>query len=288
MTTAALVTIVSVSYNSMAVLPAMLASVPVNAVVVVVDNASDQIEDLRNLCQSRGAKLVESPENMGFGVACNSGAALATTEFLLFLNPDATLAANTLDHLVAAARRYPKASAMNPRIIDINGRAYFKRRSDLMPRREWMARGWPAQDSEVTVLSGSALFVRRTDFAAVGGFDPAIFLYYEDDDLSRRLRSERGPILFIRAAVVQHQRGNSSARSLKTAAFKAWHMARSRVYAARKHQRPLPFLAALTSAILGLLAPDMLWSAYRRGKNAAYFTGVLSTLRDGGHTRKEP
>ena len=41
------------------------------------------------------------------------------------------------------------------------------------------------------MLSGLALLVRKRDFDAVGGFDPEIFLYCEDDDLSPRLEAGR-------------------------------------------------------------------------------------------------
>lgn len=285
---AAKVTIVTVSYNSMAVLPEMLASVPEGARVVVVDNASQDQSALRALCDKHAARLVSNPRNLGFGYACNLGAAGAETEFLLFLNPDATLMPDTLDQLVIAAARYPRASALNPRIAEPDGSAAFHRSSRLMPRSERMPRGWPAADSEVPVLTGAALFVRRTDFEAVSGFDPNIFLYHEDDDLSRRLRSERGPIMFIREAFVQHRGGESSPREPVVSALKAYHMARSRVYATRKHGRPMPFATALFSATKDLLALDMLWSPRRRAKNWAYFKGVLSTLRDGGVSEVAP
>jgi N-acetylglucosaminyl-diphospho-decaprenol L-rhamnosyltransferase len=285
---AARVTIVTVSYNSLAVLPEMLQSVPDGSKVVVVDNASTDQTALINLCKKHAARLVSNTRNLGFGYACNLGAQHADTEFLLFLNPDATLAPDTLDQLIAAAERYPRASAMNPRIAEPDGSAVFHRSSRLMPRAERMPRGWPPADREVTVLSGAALFVRRADFELVSGFDPKIFLYFEDDDLSRRLRSERGPIMFIRDAFVQHRGGESTPREPSVAALKAYHMARSCVYATRKHGRPFPFATALFSATKNLLALDLLWSPHRRAKNWAFFKGVLSSFRDGGVSKVAP
>lgn len=282
---AAQVTVVSVSYNSMAVLPMMMASLPKDTPVVVVDNASADVPALQILCDQHAARLICNRENKGFGVACNQGAEGAQTEFLLFLNPDATVTPDSLDHLVVAARRYPLASAMNPRIAKDDGKPQFHRRSRLMPISEYMPKGWPKADRDVTVLVGSALFVRRVDFEAVGGFDPNIFLYHEDDDLSRRLRAERGPIMFIRDAFVEHLAGKSSPPSLKTVAFKEYHKARSRVFTARKHKRSWPFTTALIAALLGLLAPDMLTSARRRAKHWGAVEGVISTWRDGGAGR---
>lgn len=282
MTAAARTTIITVSYNSAAELPEMLASIPAGTPTIIVDNASADRAALQNLCDRFSVQLLLSPENVGFGRGCNLGAAVATTEFLLFLNPDATLMPDTLALLEDAADRYPTASAMNPRITNADGSAFFKRRSALMPNSETMPRGWPAGDQEVTVLVGAAFFVRRTDFDAVGGFDPAIFLFHEDDDLARCLRRDRGPLMFIHGAVVRHIGGRTTDDSPASAGFKAWHMARSRVYAARKHQQPLVFTKALLFALRNLLAPDMPFSARRRAKNWGYFKGVLSTLRDGG------
>lgn len=276
------VTIVTVAFNSLSVLPEMLDSVPDGTRVVVVDNASDELDDLQAVCASKDAVLLCNKQNIGFGRACNQGADEAKTEFLLFLNPDATLMPDTISQLIDAARRNPLASALSPRIASVNGSAVFHRSTPLMPKSDYMPRGWPSSDKEVTVLTGAALFVRRKDFMAVGGFDPKIFLYHEDDDLSLRLRKDRGPIMFIHDAFVRHRGGYSSPRRPEVSALKAFHMARSAVYATRKHGRPAPFLRALLKALAGLLSPDMIWSKRRRAKNWAFLKGVLSTLRDGG------
>lgn len=268
------VTIVAVSYNSLRVLPQMLASVPAGTPVVVVDNASTELEPLRALCARHGARLIESKVNEGFGIACNRGAALATTEFLLFLNPDALLMPDTLDQLVAAAERYPRATGFNPRIEGDDGKPFFKRKSYLLPRAQWMERGWPAADREVSVLSGAAMFMRRADFEAVGGFDPEIFLFHEDDDLALNL-ARRGPLMFIREALVRHGGGSSSARSAEVAALKAWHMGHSRVYAARKHGMAFARTRALIQASLQAISPVVILSRRKRAKQWAFLKGII-------------
>lgn len=151
-----------------------------------------------------------------------------------------------------------------------------------MPRREKMPRGCPESDTFVSVLSGAALFVRTEQFHSIGGFDEDIFLYHEDDDLARRLLKKCGKLLFVSEARVSHIGGASTEDTPRVAAFKAYHLARSRVYATKKHGRPLPFISALISSIKNILAVDMLYSARRRAKNVSYLRGVLSCLKDGG------
>lgn len=279
MPSAARTTIVSVCYNSLAVLPAMLSSVPRDVPVILVDNASADADGLRTLAEGAGAKLIRNERNLGFGAACNHGAARAATEFLLFLNPDTELEARCVAELEAAMDRHSAASAMNPRISEADGSPYFKRRSVLLPWSRHMARGWPGEDRAVSVLSGAALFVRRTAFFQVDGFDAEIFLYHEDDDLSLRLASACGPLMFIRAAAVRHIGGGSSVRSAEGAAFKAWHMGRSRVYALRKHGRRFPLVTSVLAALAQLFSPDVWFSARKRRKRWAFLRGVLSRKR---------
>ncbi|MCY1128189.1 glycosyltransferase family 2 protein [Frigidibacter sp. RF13] len=269
-------TIVSVCHNSLAVLPAMLASVPVGMPVVLVDNASADPEGVERYASPVGARVIRNPDNRGFGVACNIGASEANTEFVMFLNPDAALEPGCIAAVEEAMDRFPRASALNPRILEADGRPYFKRRSVLLPRRERMPRGWPEADREVTVLSGAALMVRRADFEAVGGFDPKIFLYHEDDDLSLRLRAERGPLMFIRSAAVRHAGGGSSPRSAEMAAFKAWHMGRSRVYAARKHGLRWGGITAAMAGVAQMALPWNFLSRRQIHKRFGFVRGIFS------------
>ena len=91
--------------------------------------------------------------------------------------------------------------------------------------------------------------MRRRDFDAVGGFDPEIFLYCEDDDLCLRLEAECGPLMVIRDTRVVHRLGNSSGTGSDTLRLKGWHLRRSTVYASLKQGQPMAFERALLRAI---------------------------------------
>jgi len=273
------VTVVTVTYNSLAVLPELLNSLPDGVSCIVVDNASDNHTALSELVLAHGAQLIRNDENCGFGVACNIGAAQAQTEFLLFLNPDARLERGALKELVSCADANPAAVAFNPAISEADGKPYFKRGSVLLPKAQKLPRGWPQKDRAVPVLSGAAFFVRRTAFEAVGGFDPAIFLYHEDDDLALRLRAQCGSLMFVRGAEVTHSSGNSTPKTPSSAAFKAFHMGRSRVYAARKHHLPGAGRKALQSALLQMASPLTFLSKRKRAKQIAFLRGVLTSIR---------
>ncbi|WP_323777892.1 glycosyltransferase family 2 protein [Leisingera sp.] len=281
-------TIITVTYNSSAVVESLLRSIPSSVPCILVDNASRDAADTRSLAAAYGASFIANPQNTGFGPACNQGAAQADTEFLFFVNPDAELFEDTLEHLLAAADAHPKASAFNTRIVKDDGSLFFKRRSKLIPKSLWLGRNAAKQDGEVPVLSGGALLVRKSAFDHVGGFDPKIFLFHEDDDLSLRLKSECGPLRYVFGAKVKHLLGHATERSARTAALKAWYMGQSRVYGARKHGLPFGFLRALGEASLQLISPLNLVSARKRSKNWYYFRAILSSAGQQSADRPPP
>lgn len=269
------ITVVTVTYNSAAVVSGMLGSIPSGTNVVVVDNASQDIDALRSLIDLPNVTLIENNTNEGFGAACNRGARVAKSEFLLFLNPDSKLAKDALDQLIMAADCYPEAVAFNPRLVDDAGGEAFKRGSHLLPRSQWMPKGTPPADCSLPVLTGAALFVRRCAFEAVSGFDSAIFLFFEDDDLSLRLRA-LGTLRLARAACAAHTGGGSSSPNIQMVGFKSWHFGWSRIYASRKHGLRYPYARTLVRAITHLLSPVSWFSAHARAERWCYLKGITS------------
>ena len=270
------VTVVSVCYKSDALIADMIATVPEETPIVLVDNG--KTNSFANLPAGRKIRIVQLEDNQGFGRGCNAGAAMAQTPWILFLNPDARLTAGAIEALLEAIDRHPSGVAFNPRISNSDGSEYFKRRSWLLPRRRYMKKGWPAVDTVVPVLSGAAFFVSRQKFDAVDGFDPAIFLYHEDDDLSLRL-AKLGQLVFARDALVSHAAGHSSGRSPEIARLKAFHMAQSRIYTGIKHRRPLPRLSTFVQAFALIMSPSALFSARRRAKAAGFLKGAVESIK---------
>ena len=275
MPTLADIQIVTVAYNSSGVIGDMLATVPDGPDVVIVDNASSDTDALGALATTHGARVVTNSENRGFGAACNLGAAQGTHPWLFFLNPDAQMQEGCLEALLRATSTHPQAGAFSPQVRDGKGRPAFRRRSRLLPKSAHWHGPVPQQDSVVPLLNGAAVFVSRDHFEAVGGFDDTIFLYHEDDDLSLRLAAQCGPLIHVHAACVTHAEGHSTARTPATAAFKAYHMGQSALYAMRKHNRPKPRLSVGWLALTGLLSPLNLLSARKRAKAMGFARGVF-------------
>ncbi|MHA6344796.1 glycosyltransferase family 2 protein [Roseivivax sp. CAU 1761] len=267
---------ISVAYRSERVIGTMLRSLPAGTETVIVENGADDPAALAEVARGAGATLRRPGANLGFGGGCNLGAEGAAREFLFFVNPDAALAPGCLAALVAALDADPGLGAANPVIWKAPGRPLLRRRSRLSrDPAETLPKGLPAASRDVFVLSGAALIVRRTAFEAVGGFDPAIFLFHEDDDLCLRLRAAGHRLGLVRAAELHHAGGESSRPSAALDAFKAWHLGASRVAARRKHGWPRPRLATVLETLNALRHSDTYRSPAKRAEALGVLRGAL-------------
>ncbi|WP_430398437.1 glycosyltransferase family 2 protein [Ferrovibrio sp.] len=250
---------VIVAYNSGSVIDACLQSLGGIDDIVVVDNAADEA-----LRQRPGIRYIRNQENLGFGRGCNTGVAAAKHDLVLLVNPDAVLEPGALDTLLAAARAYPEAALLMPAILNADGHAEPSHDAGLFEKRAMPKRqGEPEPEGDLCAnfLSGAVLLLRKPVFEAIGGFDPKIFMYFEDDDLSLRLRQAGHVLVRVNAARARHIGGGSSGPSDAVQRFKQWHFAWSRLYIERKfngtaaawrHGLPMLLKHAIKALLYGL------------------------------------
>jgi GT2 family glycosyltransferase len=237
------ITAIVVSHDSAQVLPACLDALAGEGVpALVVDNASS--DDSREVGAAHGATVIANPRNEGYGRANTIGVAAATTPYVLIVNPDLELQSGAAAALLAAAERYPDAGMLAPRIVEPSGRIFLQPRSLLSPAHLNRSGDMPIPtgDACLPFLSGACLLIRRELFLALGGFDPNIFLFYEDDDLCRRMRDAGHSLVHVDAAEARHARGRSSLPSPQRRFTARWHLAWSERYVARKYGMPAPGL----------------------------------------------
>jgi GT2 family glycosyltransferase len=158
---------------------------------IVIDNASrdgswDEAEG------RAGVRLVRNSENVGFGRACNHGATLTTTPYLVFLNFDSEPAPGWLEALVETAESDDEIGAVQGVVLLPDGSVNTAGSRVHFLGFSWAPAGEdPGADvptAPITAGSGACLLVRRSAFDQVGGFWDEFFLYCEDTDLSWRMR----------------------------------------------------------------------------------------------------
>ena len=262
--------LVVVTYNSGSVLGAFIQSVPDYVRVIVVDNGSS--DDTVEVATAAGARVIKVGDNVGYGSACNIGAAAGTASLLLFVNPDVRFEEGAIEALVSAAAAHPNA-AFNPRIYT-GSRRRFRRRSRLLPTSEHWQGAAPDPIAVIPVLHGACILIRREHFDKVGGFDPRIFLFHEDDDLSIRLRQAGVELRLAAKALIDHDEGNSSGRSSQSGRVKGEAMGRSLVYVMQKHGLHLNVPAERRRIWLRFLSPHVLLRNTRRSKLLGFLYGL--------------
>jgi N-acetylglucosaminyl-diphospho-decaprenol L-rhamnosyltransferase len=226
------VDIVLVNWNSGGQLLAALQSIYAHgdglvASVVVVDNgSSDGSADVD--VPGLPLRVVKTGENLGFGTACNRGAALGAAPFLLFLNPDAGLKPGTLAGAVAHLEADPGVGALGVQLVDEHGathrhcarfptwRSFVGQSLGLFRLGRGYFKPIPLLDFDhqssrpVDHVMGAFYAMRRALFERLGGFDEAFFLYMEDLDLSKRIADTGHRIDYRADLVAFHKQGGTS------------------------------------------------------------------------------
>jgi hypothetical protein len=246
--------IIIVNYNTADCLghclSALFGSPPAGAwEVVVVDNASsDQsVPGLRR--DFPQVRLLVNDRNLGFGAAGNRGFAQAKGELILFMNADVVVHPRAIDWLVKTLRSRPEVGVCGGKLVSPDGtvqptfRRFPTHRSILFARGSLLGKIFPdrrgryllPEVNEITPVdsvAGAFLLVRRRVYEEVKGFDEQFFLYAEDLDFCKRVKSARSQVLYIPPALATHQWGASTVQN-RPLALRAHHQSIYRYF--RKH-----------------------------------------------------
>lgn len=169
--------------------------------LVVVDDGSADGSDERlqsALDGVAGVRVLALPANVGRSSARNAGAEAANGEWLLFLDADCLPA--DPDWINAHRRCHVPGVVASTGPVLGTGRGFWSEyQARASARRARQHAAGMAYSG-----AGSNLAVRRSDFIACGGFDPAYRNYgFEDRDLLLRLL-KRGNVAWAQEAVVRH------------------------------------------------------------------------------------
>lgn len=254
-----MIDIVLVNWNSGLLLGEAVRSIANNhenivGKIIVVDNGSsdDSMKDIDVGDRAVALQLIFNKENLGFGVACNRGAALCESEFVLFLNPDAQLFPGSLSvplsymqrdansnvgisgiqlidstgRVSRSCSRFPTASLLLAQALGLNKLPWFHSWSTHM--NEWDH----SSDREVDQVIGAFFLIRRTVFQSLGGFDERFFVYFEEVDISYRARQAGWRSMYLTGAQAFHAGGGTSGQ---IKAHRIFYSLRSRLLYAFKH-----------------------------------------------------
>lgn len=212
--------------------------------IVVVDNAStdNSVKKINkfltnNIDKKKNFKssLIENKKNLGFVGGNNVGidhALKQDVDYLLVLNNDTVVDSELLKGLIKSAQDFPKAGAISPKIYFAKGYEFHEdryKKSELGKviwyaggNIDWnniygMNRGVDEVDNNkfmevepTDFATGACMLLRAQAIKEVGKFDDKYFMYFEDSDLSMKLKKNDWLVLYTPHAHLWHKVAQSS------------------------------------------------------------------------------
>ena len=225
------VSIIIVNYNTKELISNCIQSIyektiGLNYEIIVVDNASVDGSQQKITEWFPNVKLIELNENIGFGGANNEGIKIAIGRNLFFLNPDTILLNNAIkilseyldknsDSGVCGGNLYTKDLKPNfsympffptllPELNLLTGNLFYK----FFVGKNYRF-NYTGKPLEVAYITGADMMVTRKCLSVTGSFDPDFFMYYEETELSLRIKKSGYKIYSVPDAQIIHLEGGS-------------------------------------------------------------------------------
>ena len=264
-----------------------------NAALIVIDNGSAP-DDLAALRAGLGdAALIANPRNLGFAGGVNTGIARALADgaaYVWLVNNDARVAPDALTRLVAAAEGDARLGLLSPVIRNLDrgdapdfaGGLFapapltFRMTANVAEGQAWQH----AQPDRIW-LTGTALLIRRAAVQRIGGFDAALFAYFEDNDYALRAAAAGFRNAVVPGAEVFHRSGDPSAAVPGKRPYFYYYMARNQILLLRKHGGLRRNARALVWALRAQAREARRWRAYPEVVRAIG-AGIVDGLRGAG------
>jgi N-acetylglucosaminyl-diphospho-decaprenol L-rhamnosyltransferase len=219
--------------------------------IIVVDNGKDnQFKYLLNK-MFHDVIYFKSPFNVGYGNGFNFGASIAKGKYLLSLNPDTEVFQDSIDKLVYFLNNHKETAVVSPNLVDEKNKIYQNLgtreltplkgifvfsfiskifRSNKISNNYWIKSNYIKKLKEVDTFPGYAFIIKKHVFNEVGKFDKNIFLYFEEQDIGKRIK-DKGYKIFIDTEIkVKHKRsGRVNDKKLE------YYFKKSRYYYFKKH-----------------------------------------------------
>lgn len=184
-------------------------------ILVIDDGSSDATLQVLEQFRDRVRWMSLSP-NIGFGGACNAGAALARGPYIAFLNNDTIPEPGWVDALVRHAEQHPAAAVVGAKLLYPSGEIQHAGVAfglDGFPHHLYS--GFPAHHPAcnhprlLQAVTAACCLVRTDRFREIDGFDRAYVNGWEDTDLCLRLRERGYEIHYCPDSVILHHESAS-------------------------------------------------------------------------------
>jgi GT2 family glycosyltransferase len=233
--------------------------------IIVVDNGSSD-GSAEEVEAFDAVRVVRAGRNLGFAAACNVGAARGTERYVLLLNPDTRVFAQSLAVPLDFMESPPAARVAIVGVQNIGDDGRVHRSCARFPSArsflfhslglnalsptvfpDSFMREWPHdEDRQVDHVIGAFFLVRREVWEQLGGMDERFFVYLEDLDFSLRASRLGWKTWFLARASIYHKGGGVSDQAK---AARLFYSLRSRLAYASKHFSRTAFAATVLATL---------------------------------------
>jgi GT2 family glycosyltransferase len=255
--------------------------------VVIVDNGStdNSLSFLPN--DKTYINIIREKINHGFGKACNIGATYTDSKYILFLNPDTKINESSINESINFMEKQSSSDVgiCGIQLKDKHGISASCSRfpsvlnilsSSIGLSKLFFKLGAPMKDFshessiEVDQVMGAFFFIRRDLFYQCNGFDEQFFVYFEEVDLSKRIKDLGFKSFFLADCNAFHAGGGVSQQ---VKAKRLFYSIRSRILYSRKH---FNFLSYMLIYFMSLLVEPFPRIAFSIAKFE--FKAILETI----------
>ena len=184
-------TIVIVTFKSRGKIFNCLNSIPKDIEVIIVENSNDLSLKKDIESKHQNVNYILSGDNKGYAVANNIGLNMVKTKYALVLNPDTVLDKDAINNFIISANRLNNFWLMGPA-------------NDQQIKNEFKN----DNITEVENLKGFAIFFNLIKFKKKF-FDENFFLYFEEIDLCRNVKINKGKIYLDKNIKIKHEGAGS-------------------------------------------------------------------------------
>lgn len=264
------ITVIINTFNSEDQIYSCLDSINRSVSVIIIENSANNNFKRKIESQYSNVYCELANKNLGYGKGNNLGLSMVKTRFALILNPDAQLKNDTLDNFLITAENMRDFAIIGPGIQEAKDTLEKKyNQKDII---------------ETDNLKGFAMFLNLQQFKEIGFFDENFFIYFEEIDLCRRLRSKNKKIYLDHKILIDHIGGSSHNQEINNEMelSRNWHWMWSSFYYHKKHQG---FIYAFFKMFLKLISSIfriIYYSLnYNRTKKKIYYqrlSGLINSI----------
>jgi N-acetylglucosaminyl-diphospho-decaprenol L-rhamnosyltransferase len=282
--------LVVVSYHSRPQIEGLLAGLPAELPLVIVDNAAGS-DGLQELIRDRPNSRFLIGAGEGFAKAANLGARSTSYEYVIFVNPDCRPTKDNLDALIRSLVSDPTLASCAATTVSPDGTVEIGtggweptlRRAvihavglhKVLPQAGLFAKPRPYLPLRVDWTTGACMAVRVSTFIGLGCFDEQFYVYNEDVAFGRAVREKNLTQSLRTDVLVPHAAGGSGAPSREMLRLRGASMARY----VSQHNSPGVAAGIRISLALGYLTRVAEQLASRnRGRAMEHFSYVLGVI----------